>query len=69
MSKGNFNCNGKVNINDWQLNNSSLLLQNEIDNVLSESKAWPDLIFNVFDSELPGINVLLNLRHFVRCFE
>ncbi|XP_011498574.1 PREDICTED: protein MMS22-like [Ceratosolen solmsi marchali] len=69
MFKGSFNCNGKVNINDWQLNSSSLLQQNEVDNVLSDRRSLPDLIFNVFDSKLPGINILLNLKHFARCLE
>ncbi|XP_014204492.1 protein MMS22-like [Copidosoma floridanum] len=69
MPKGTFNCSGKVNINDWQLNNSSLLLQREVDNVLNGRRSHLNLNFNVFDCEQSGISILLNLKHFIRCME
>ena len=38
MSKGTFECNGKININDLKLNPNSLFLQKDIDKTLNEKK-------------------------------
>ncbi|OXU29027.1 hypothetical protein TSAR_005155 [Trichomalopsis sarcophagae] len=68
MSKGTFNCSGKVNLHDWQLNSSSLFMQKDLHNVLHE-KPPLNSVFKVFECELPGIDILMNLKHYVRCME
>ncbi|KAJ8680183.1 hypothetical protein QAD02_015970 [Eretmocerus hayati] len=69
MTKGTFNCSGKVNIHDWQLNPNSLFLQKEVHNVLEPERVVTNLVFEIFGSKQPGINILLNLKHFVCCME
>ncbi|XP_043496827.1 protein MMS22-like isoform X1 [Polistes fuscatus] len=66
-----FNCCGKVNLNDWQLNKTSLLLNGEIDNVFfpSEEYHFQDTHIELFDNVVPANTVILNINHFVKCME
>ncbi|KAI4498080.1 hypothetical protein M0802_006904 [Mischocyttarus mexicanus] len=66
-----FNCCGKVNLNDWQLNKTSLLLKGEIDTVFfpSEEYHFHDTHIELFDNVVPANTVILNINHFVKCME
>ncbi|KAL7294391.1 hypothetical protein TKK_0012396 [Trichogramma kaykai] len=70
MAKGMFICNGKINIYDWQLNAMSFLLQKDLDYLLHGKKiTLESSTIKIFNCELTGINVLLNIKHFTRCME
>ncbi|XP_029176045.1 protein MMS22-like isoform X2 [Nylanderia fulva] len=66
-----FDCNGKVNVNDWQLNKDGLLRHNEVDNVLFPQTDYPFAHTEVrlFDCVMPGAVAVMNLGHFTDCME
>lgn len=66
-----FDCNGKVNINDWQLSRGGLLRHNEVDNVLFPQTDYPFAHTEVklFDCVMPGAVAVMNLGHFTNCME
>ncbi|KAK2579413.1 hypothetical protein KPH14_003271 [Odynerus spinipes] len=66
-----FNCGGKVNFNDWQLNKTSLLLSGELDNVFFPEREYPFYTNDIelFDNILPANTAILNVNHFVKCME
>ncbi|XP_035727312.1 protein MMS22-like isoform X1 [Vespa mandarinia] len=66
-----FNCCGKVNLNDWQLNKTSLLLSGELDKVFFPSEEYPfySVDIELFNNIVPANTVILNINHFVKCME
>lgn len=66
-----FNCCGKVNSNDWQLNKTSLLLSGELDKVFFPSGEYPFYATDIelFNNIVPANTVILNINHFVKCME
>lgn len=67
---GMFNCNGKVNINDWKIAKSSSFIQNEIENVVFPSQDTPFLgDVMLFGSVLPSSTAATNLKHLCMCIE
>ncbi|XP_033225230.1 protein MMS22-like [Belonocnema kinseyi] len=68
--KSTFNCNGKVNINDWQLRSSSLAIK-ELENISfpKRDNSFSDVQVKLFDCPVPGATAILNLKHFINCME
>ncbi|XP_043263204.1 protein MMS22-like, partial [Colletes gigas] len=64
-----FNCNGKVNFNDWELSKESLFLRGEVDNVLYPQDDYPlsDMDVQLFNCTIPATTVILELKHFIKC--
>ncbi|XP_043279695.1 protein MMS22-like [Venturia canescens] len=66
-----FHCNGKVNLNDWELNENNFVLRGELENVslhsMERNSFETDL--RLFDHVLPASTAILNLPHFSRCME
>lgn len=65
-------CNGKVNINDWQLNRNSLFYQKEVDNVLFPQIDYPfsHTEVRLFDCVMPGAVAIMNLNdHLIDCLQ
>ncbi|XP_026671561.1 protein MMS22-like [Ceratina calcarata] len=63
-----FNCNGKVNSNDWEINRNGLFLRGEVENVLyprDRFLAKEDV--QLFNYTVPAATALLDLKHFVAC--
>ncbi|XP_046741977.1 protein MMS22-like [Diprion similis] len=69
--RGTFNCSGKVNSNDWQLNKSSLFVQHEINSMVFTSQESPSFLGHVvlFGSVMPSSTAALNLKHLTACIE
>lgn len=65
-----FNCNGKVNFNDWQLRSSSLAVK-ELENISFPKRdhSFSDVQVKLFDCPVPGATAILNLKHFISCME
>lgn len=65
-----FDCSGKVNVNDWQMNRSGLCYK-EVDNVLFPEINYPFAHTEVrlFDCVMPGAVAVMNLGHFTDCME
>ncbi|XP_058805001.1 protein MMS22-like [Phymastichus coffea] len=64
-----FNCTGKVNINNWYINDSSFYKKKDLDIVLNNNKSCSNGIFSIFNYETTGISILLKLQHFSRCLD
>ncbi|KAG7210314.1 hypothetical protein KM043_011855 [Ampulex compressa] len=66
-----FNCNGRVNYHDWQLNEEGLFLQGEVERVLFPQDSYPFHCADIklFNHVLPAATVILNLKHFVKCLD
>ncbi|XP_015602809.1 protein MMS22-like isoform X2 [Cephus cinctus] len=66
-----FNCNGKVNANDWQLNRGNSFLRGEIENVVLSHKEfnYAHMQVELFGSTVPGATAIFNLKHFIKCME
>lgn len=70
-----FNCHGKININDYNLNQSSLIQRKELENVTNvmASNLLLDEVelgeVELFDSVLPKSTAILDLKHFIKCLE
>lgn len=64
-----FNCNGKVNSNDWELSKESLFLRREVDNVLYPQDNYPlsDVDVQLFNCTMPATTAILDLKHFIKC--
>lgn len=62
MSK-TFNCSGKVNINDYTLSKNSLFGLKDVENVLDKKKLCLPFVFKIFNSQLSGLQILMNLEH------
>ncbi|XP_015439046.1 PREDICTED: protein MMS22-like [Dufourea novaeangliae] len=64
-----FNCNGKVNFNDWELSKESLFLRGEVENVLYPQDDTPlsDVDMKLFDYNVPASIGILDLKHYVKC--
>ncbi|OAD54304.1 Protein MMS22-like [Eufriesea mexicana] len=64
-----FNCNGKVNFNDWELNRNGLFLRGEVDKILYPQDECFLLDKNVrlFGYDMSAATALLDLKHFNRC--
>ncbi|XP_046613523.1 protein MMS22-like [Neodiprion virginianus] len=69
--RGTFDCSGKVNSNDWQLNKSSLFLQQEINSMVFNSQESPSFFGHVvlFGSVMPSSTAALNLKHLTTSIE
>lgn len=66
-----FNCNGKVNSNDWELSKESLLLCGELENVLypQDECSLSDMDVQLFDCTVPAATAVFDLKHFIKCLE
>ena len=65
-----FNCSGKVNFNDWQLSNSSLLLREfETIFLINKDISFSNVQTKLFDCIVPAATAILNLKHFINCME
>lgn len=66
-----FNCNGKVNFNDWELDKNGLFLQGEIENVLYPQEKYFLLDKNIqlFDCNMPAATAFLDFKHFNKCMK
>ncbi|XP_028046332.2 protein MMS22-like isoform X2 [Monomorium pharaonis] len=66
-----FDCNGKVNINDWQLSRDGLFYCREVDNVLFPQTDYPfaNVEVRLFDCVMPGSVAVMNLKHLINCME
>lgn len=66
-----FNCNGKVNWNDWELDNNGLFLRGEVENVLypPEECLLSNADIQLFDCSVSAATALLDLKHFIKCME
>nr|XP_031832750.1 protein MMS22-like isoform X2 [Nomia melanderi] len=64
-----FNCDGKVNSNDWQLNKESLFLRGEVENVLypQDENSLLDVDMQLFDSNVPASTGIFDLKHYIKC--
>ncbi|KAF3426824.1 hypothetical protein E2986_01096 [Frieseomelitta varia] len=64
-----FNCNGKVNLNDWELDRNGLFIRGEVENVLYPQDDCPLLGKHVqlFNYSMPAATALLDLKHFNKC--
>ena len=71
LCKGAFNCGGKININDWQLNEFSIFRQKELNNFLNPSvqNQSENYNFHLFGFDLCGYSVITELKHFIKCME
>ncbi|XP_076234655.1 protein MMS22-like [Calliopsis andreniformis] len=66
-----FNCNGKVNCNDWDLNRESLFLRGEVENVLypQDETHLSDVNVQLFECNVPAATAVLDLKHFTKCMD
>ncbi|XP_053997170.1 protein MMS22-like [Hylaeus anthracinus] len=64
-----FNCNGKVNANDWELSKESLFLRGEVNNVLYPQDEYPlsNVDVQLFNFTIPSSTAVLDLKHYVKC--
>ncbi|XP_076654446.1 protein MMS22-like [Halictus rubicundus] len=64
-----FNCNGKVNCNDWELDRNSLFLSGDVENVLypQDENSLLDVDVQLFDCNVPASTGILDLKHFIKC--
>lgn len=66
-----FNCNGKVNFNDWELSKDGLFSSGEVKNVLypQDERLLSDVDIQLFECTVPASTVLLDLKHYIKCME
>ena len=65
-----FNCNGKVNSNDWELSKESLFLCGELENVLyPQDCSLSDMDVKLFDRAVPAATAVFDLKHFIKCLD
>ena len=66
-----FNCNGKVNSNDWELSKESLFLRGELENVLypQDECSLSDMDVQLFDCTVPAATAVFDLKHFNKCLD
>lgn len=66
-----FNCNGKVNLNDWELNRNGLFIRGEVENVLYPQDDCPlsKKHVQLFNYSMPAAIALLDLKHFNKCMK
>lgn len=65
------NCGGKVNVNDWQLNRSSLFFREEVKNALLPQTDCPLAYVEIelFSCVMPGAVAVMHLKHLTDCME
>ncbi|TGZ50279.1 Uncharacterized protein DBV15_02129 [Temnothorax longispinosus] len=66
-----FDCNGKVNVNDWQLSRGGLFYRREVDNAVFPQTDCPfsHVEVKLFDCVMPGAVAVMNLKHLINCME
>lgn len=66
-----FNCNGKVNSNDWELSKENLFLCGEVSNVLCPRSEHylSNVDIQLFECNVPAATAILDLKHFIKCME
>ncbi|CAK9817611.1 Protein MMS22-like [Anthophora quadrimaculata] len=66
-----FECNGKVNYNDWELNKHGLFLRGEVENVLhpQDDCSLSDINVDLFDCTVSAATILIDLKHFIKCMD
>jgi len=66
-----YNCSGKVNINDWQLNKNGLFYNKEVEHVLFPQTDYPlsQTEIRLFDCVMPGAVAIMNFKHLINCME
>lgn len=65
-----FNCSGKINFADWQLNNTGLFTR-EVENIFIPKRnySFSDEQVRLFDCLVPSATAVLNLKHYINCME
>ncbi|XP_043474055.1 protein MMS22-like [Leptopilina heterotoma] len=65
-----FNCSGKINFADWQLNNTGLFAK-EVENIFIPKRNYlfSDEQVRLFDCLVPSATAILNLKHYINCME
>ncbi|XP_046143371.1 protein MMS22-like isoform X3 [Osmia bicornis bicornis] len=66
-----FNCNGKVNFNDWELSKDGLFSSGEVENVLypRDEHLLSDVDIQLFECTVSASTVLLDLKHYIKCMD
>ncbi|XP_033366135.1 protein MMS22-like isoform X2 [Bombus vosnesenskii] len=64
-----FNCNGKVNLNDWELDKNGLFSRGEVEKVLypQDECLSSEKNIQLFNYTVPFTTALLDLKHFNKC--
>ncbi|XP_043598632.1 protein MMS22-like isoform X2 [Bombus pyrosoma] len=64
-----FNCNGKVNLNDWELDKNGLFSRGEVEKVLypQDECLLSEKNIQLFNYTMPSTTALLDLKHFNKC--
>jgi len=66
-----YNCSGKVNINDWQLNENGLFHNKEVEHMLFPQTDCPlsHREIRLFDCIMPEAVAIMNFKHLINCME